>query len=42
MSIQRPLGPIGHCSARLRRLLAIEEEAALGRRYGSGGMSMTR
>lgn len=31
MSIQRPLGPIGHCSARLRRLLAIEEEEALGR-----------
>lgn len=31
MSIQRPLGPIGHCSARLRRALAIEEEAALGR-----------
>ncbi|MDR6114482.1 MULTISPECIES: MobA/MobL family protein [unclassified Sphingomonas] len=31
MSIQRPLGPIGHCSARLRRALAIEEEEALGR-----------
>lgn len=31
MSIQRPLGPIGHCSASLRRLLAIEEEEALGR-----------
>lgn len=31
MSIQRPLGPIGHCSGRLRRLLAIEEEEALGR-----------
>ncbi len=31
MSIQRPIGPIGHCSARLRRALAIEEEAALGR-----------
>jgi len=30
MSIQRPLGPIGHCSARLRRALEIEEEAALG------------
>jgi len=25
----RPLGPIGHCSAKLRRALAIEEELAL-------------
>ena len=31
MSIQPPLGPIGHCSAKLRRLLEIEEEKALGR-----------
>lgn len=31
MTIQRPLGPIGHCSARLRRALEIEEEQALGR-----------
>lgn len=31
MSIQRPLGPIGHCSAKLRRVLEIDEEAALGR-----------
>lgn len=30
MSIQRPLGPIGHCSAKLRRLLEIKEEEALG------------
>lgn len=26
----RPLGPIGHCSAKLRRLIEIEEEHALG------------
>lgn len=26
MSIQRPHGPIGHCSAKLRRLLSLEEE----------------
>jgi hypothetical protein len=31
MSMQRPLGPIGHCSAKLRRALAIDEEEALGR-----------
>lgn len=31
MSIKRPLGPVGHCSAGVRRLLAIEEEEVLGR-----------